>query len=131
MAATTIETAPLSAPAAVALPEAVGFLGESQWKVLMALMDTVIPAVRIQDPSQNTKDQDVSTVHLPSGDYSETAIKLRNAATPLDHSSDVLEAYLAERPSDNPLFAQVLKSVLSNVPPTKQRELRVLLSILK
>ena len=129
--ATTIETAPLSAPVAVAIPEAVDCLSESQWKVLMAFMDTVIPAVRIQDASQNTKEQDVSTIYLPSGEYSETAIKLRNAATPLDPSSDLLEAYLAERPSDNPGFTQVLKSVLSNVPPAKQRELRILLSILK
>ncbi|KAK4121988.1 long-chain fatty alcohol dehydrogenase [Parathielavia appendiculata] len=125
----TFETAPLSAPVAVELPEAVEFLGESQWKVLMALMDAVIPAVRIQDSTKATQDHDISAIHLPSAQYSEVATKLRNAAPPL-RSSDVLEAYLAERPSDNPVFTQVLKCVLTNVPPDKQRAMRVLLSIL-
>ena len=130
--ADTVETAPPpSGPVAVSVPDAPEFLSEAQWKVLMAIMDTVIPAVRVQDSSANAKQQDSSTIYLPSGDYSETAIKLRNASTPLNHSSDVLEAYLAERPSDNPAFAQLLKSVLSNVPPHKQKEMRLLLSILK
>jgi hypothetical protein len=129
--ATTTDMVPLTAPTPVDLPKATEFLSENQWTVLMALMDTVIPAIRIQDTSQPTKDQDLSTLYLPSSEYSETAIKLRNATSPLDHSSDILTAYLAERPSDNPLFAQVLKSILSNVPPTKQRDLRYLLSILR
>jgi hypothetical protein len=129
--ATTIETAPLSAPVPVELPDAVEFLGEGHWSVLMALMDTVIPAIRIQDSAQDAKDQDIATLYLPSGEYSEATTKLRNAATPLNPPSETLKAYLAERPSDNPAFAQVLKSVLSNIPPTKQRDLRILLSILK
>ncbi|KAK4235887.1 GMC oxidoreductase-domain-containing protein [Achaetomium macrosporum] len=127
---TTSELAPLTAPIPVNLPDAVEFLSENQWKVLMALMDTVIPAIRIQEPSQTPRKHDISTVYLPSTQYSETAIKLRNAVSPLDPSSDALEAYLAERPSDNPLFTQVLKCVLSNLPPSKQRELRILLSLL-
>lgn len=129
--ATTTESAPLSGPLPVNLPEPVECLGESQWKVLMAVMDTVIPAIRIQGTSQKAKDHDASTIYLPSNEYSEVAIKLRNATTPLNQSSDTLEAYLAERPSDNPVFAQVLKGVLGHLPPNKQRELRILLSILK
>ncbi len=129
--ADTVVTATPSGPVAVRLPDAPDILNEAQWKVLMAIMDTVIPAVRIQDASANAKQQDASTIYLPSGEYSETAIKLRNASTPLNHSSDVLEAYLAERPSDNPAFTQLLKSVLSNVPPHKQKEMRLLLSILR
>jgi hypothetical protein len=129
--ATTTETAPLSGPVPVDLPEAVEFLSESQWRVLMALMDTAIPGVHIQDSAKPTKDQDIATLHLLSDQYSEAAIKLRNAVTPLNPSSDVLEAYLAERPSDNPVFTQVLKCILTNIPPSKQKELRILLSILK
>ncbi|AEO68237.1 755f30ef-11d9-46bc-97ea-4933c4f7e7ba [Thermothielavioides terrestris] len=128
---TTTEVAPLTAPVPVDLPDAVEFLSESQWKVLMAVMDAVIPAIRMEDASQPSKpNHDPSVFYLPSGQYSEAAIKLRNAVSPLDHPSDTLEAYLAERPSDNPLFTQVLKCVLSNLPPSKQRDMRVLLSIL-
>jgi hypothetical protein len=130
--ATTTETAPLSGPVPVEFPDGtVEFLNESQWKVLMAFMDAVIPSIRIQDTAQNTKDQNASIIHLPSAEYSEAAIKLRNAATPFNPPSNVLEAYLAERPSDNPAFSQVLKSVLSNIPPSKQRDMRILLSILR
>ncbi|KAK3292930.1 uncharacterized protein B0H64DRAFT_476558 [Chaetomium fimeti] len=128
--ATTIETAPLSAPVHVDIPDALDIFNEAQWSVLMALMDTIIPAIRIQESGQNTKGRDTSTMYLPSSEYSDAAIKLRNAATPLNPTPDTLEAYLAERPSENPVFAQVLKSVLSNIPPSKQRELRILLSIL-
>lgn len=127
-AATTEITAPLMAPRPVSLPEAPPFLSDGQWAVLMALMDTVAPAIRMQ--SSDAKDQDPATIYLPSSQYSETAAALRKASSPLDHPSDVLEAYLAERPSDNPLFARVLVSVLSNLPPNKKRELRYLLSIL-
>ncbi|KAL2263197.1 hypothetical protein VTK26DRAFT_7771 [Humicola hyalothermophila] len=130
MAATQEELPPLTAPKPVDLPKAVEFLNETQFKVLMALMDAVIPAIRIQDPGQTSKQQDISTVYLPSNEYSEAATKLRKASSPLDHSSDVLEAYLAERPTANPLFPQVLKSILSNVPPSKQRDLRYVLTLL-
>jgi hypothetical protein len=128
---TTSEVTPLTAPIPVDLPDAVEFLSENHWKVLMALMDTIIPAIQIQDASQTPRKHDISTLCPPSAQYSEAAIRLRNAASPLDPSADALEAYLAERPSDNPLFTQVLKCVLSSLPPSKQRELRILLSILK
>ncbi|EAQ83481.1 hypothetical protein CHGG_09885 [Chaetomium globosum CBS 148.51] len=128
--ATTTETAPLSAPVHVELPDALDIFNETQWKVLMALMDAVIPAIRIQESGENTKGQDTSIIHLPSSEYSDAAVQLRNAASPGNPTPETLEAYLAERPSDNPAFAQVLKCVLSNVPPNKQRELRILLSIL-
>jgi hypothetical protein len=129
--ATTTETAPLSTPVHVDLPDALEIFSETQWNVMMALMDAVIPAIRIQESGQNTKGHDTSTMYLPSSEYSDAAIQIRNAATPLNPTPDILEAYLAERPSDNPAFTQVLKCVLSNIPPSKQRELRILLSILK
>ncbi|GAB1317829.1 Long-chain-alcohol oxidase [Madurella fahalii] len=126
---TTAEVAaPPTGPTPVSLPEAPSFLSDGQWKVLMALMDAVAPAIRIKGSS--TDDQDPATIYLSSSQYSETAAALRKASFPLDHPSEVFEAYLAERPSDNPLFASVLKSALSNIPPNKKRELRYLLSIL-
>ncbi len=132
--ATTTPPAAASLPTPVSLPDATDFLTDAQWTVLMAIMDTVIPAIRIQEDSTTTAattKPDLGTIYLPSADYSDAAIKLRNASSPLNHSSDVLEAYLAERPSDNPAFTTLLKCVLSNVPPSKKRDMRILFSILK
>lgn len=126
----TTEAAPLAAPRAVDLPPANEFLSECQLKVLMALMDAAIPAVRAQESSPQPRNQDVSALYLPSKQYSELATKVRAAVSPLDPSSDMVEAYLSERPSDNLLFAQVLKCILSGLPPSKQRELRILLTVL-
>ncbi|KAK4102424.1 long-chain fatty alcohol dehydrogenase [Parathielavia hyrcaniae] len=130
--ATTVETAPLSGPVAVDLPEAVDFLGESQWKVLMALMDAAIPAVRLDDSIATTgfKGPDNDAIYLPRSQYSDVAVEIRKAVSPLHPSSHLVEAYLAERPSDNPVFTQVLKCVLTNIPPDKQRAMRILLTIL-
>ncbi|KAK4184198.1 hypothetical protein QBC35DRAFT_466686 [Podospora australis] len=123
--------ASLTAPKPVGLPTAPEFLSETQWKVLMSLMDAIIPAVRIQtDKTKDKSNRDTATLYLSPAEYSEAASSLRKAAAPNDISADLIEDYLAERPSDNPLFAQVLKVVLSNVPPNKQRELRIVLSIL-
>ncbi|KAK3898649.1 GMC oxidoreductase-domain-containing protein [Staphylotrichum tortipilum] len=129
MATATEAAAPALAPVPVSLPNADEFLTDAQWNVLMAIMDTVIPSIRIQETTKGAA-QDLGTIYLPSDEYSEAAIKLRNASSPLNHSSDVLEAYLAERPSDNPFFTQLLKCVLSNVPPSKKRDMRILFSIL-
>ncbi|KAJ4287118.1 hypothetical protein N0V88_007740 [Collariella sp. IMI 366227] len=119
MSAST-EVAPLTAPVPVTLPDSVEFLSDTQWKVLMALMDTVIPAVRIQD-TPKAKNLDTSALNLPSAQYSDVAIKLRNAVSPLDPSAEILTAYLAERPSDNPVFSQVLKLILTNLPKQAAR----------
>jgi hypothetical protein len=136
MAAETTMTSPddattRRAPTPVNIPEIPGFLNDGQWKVLMALMDTVVPAIRVQDPSQIHEHRDTSVIYLSNSEYSDTIAALRKAAWPLNHSSDILDAYLAERPSDNPLFNQTLRLILSNLPPKKQRELRYLLSFLR
>lgn len=125
------ESASPTAPKPVELPAVSDFLSDSQWRVLMALMDTVVPAIKLQDTGPVAQQQDLSVLYLPSSQYSEKAASLRQAASPLDPSAELIEAYLAERPSDNPLFAQVLKCVLSSLPPSKKRELRFLLSILR
>lgn len=132
MTMTTEMTAPLTAPRPVDLPEAPSFLSDGQWRVLMALMDAVAPAIRMQDPTAPARHQkdDISTIYLPRSEYSRVAAALRKATAPLDHPAAVLEAYLAERPSDSPLFARVLRSALSTVPPSKQRDLRLALSVL-
>lgn len=132
MATTTETTAAVSAPVPVELPEVSRFLNESQWEVLMSLMDAIIPSVLMQDSAGDPKAaRDPSTVRLPSSEYSETAAKLRKAVAPLDPSSDILESYLGERPSESPAFAQILTLILSNLSPNKQREFRILLSLLK
>ncbi|KAK4143387.1 uncharacterized protein C8A04DRAFT_37399 [Dichotomopilus funicola] len=135
-ATVSAETAPLSAPVPIDLPQGDEFLSESSWRVLMALMDTIIPEIRLQEASQTppttpaAKARDLSTVHLPSNEYSAAAGTLRRAASPGQIETDAIEAYLAERPSANPAFVEIIHSMLHNLPPSKKRELKIVLSVL-
>ncbi|KAL2268796.1 hypothetical protein VTJ83DRAFT_3642 [Remersonia thermophila] len=124
------ETASVAAPAPVSMPEADHVLNPSQWAVLMSVMDAIIPEIRKSDAADNTKTRNASTVSLSGADYSDAAIQLRNASSPLNPSSDLLSEYLAERPSNSPAFSQILRAVLATLPPDKQRGLRVILSLL-
>ncbi|KAK3997873.1 hypothetical protein QBC44DRAFT_279214 [Cladorrhinum sp. PSN332] len=120
----------LTGPRPLALPEAgPDFLSETQWKVLMGIMDTIAPAVQTKD-QKDASSIDPSVDYLSISQYSKATAELRRSASPQEVSFDLINAYLAERPSENPAFTEVLKVILSNLPPSKKRELRYLLSIL-
>ncbi|KAK3385471.1 hypothetical protein B0H63DRAFT_433208 [Podospora didyma] len=102
-------------------------LSKRQWKILMAFMNTVVPAIRCQDASSDLIS--LSTIQLSKSEYSKTVLHISNAASS-EASSAALEAYLAERPSDNPLFEEVLRHVLSYVPLGKKKQLQTILSVL-
>jgi hypothetical protein len=122
-------TTPAAAPVSISLPKVADVLTPTQWAVFMSLMDAVVPEIRKE--VDNAQAQDASVIHIPSADYSDTTVRLRNAVSPANPSSDDLETYLAERPSSNPAFAELLRVILSNLPPDKQRALRILLFLLK
>ncbi|KAK3376963.1 hypothetical protein B0T24DRAFT_620171 [Lasiosphaeria ovina] len=118
-------TAPRPAGLSLA-PTSDGF-SERQWKILMAFMNTVIPAIQYQELL--TEPAGFSVVSLSKDEYSRTVSQLAVTASP-DASSEVFEAYLAERPADSEAFAEVLRSVLFQVPQAKRKQLQLLLSIL-
>jgi predicted DNA-binding transcriptional regulator YafY len=106
------------------------------WKTLMAVMDAVAPSVQHANslPSNLTDHAKGSTVNLTKEEYEASLASLRQYAAPSGDGlkqQDLFEAYLAERPSENPAFEMVLKNILSHVPPAKKRKMEMVLSLLK
>lgn len=74
----------------------------------MAIMDTVIPSIRRETVSAGRKDQLV----ISEIEYTTTVNQIeKTVANPPD--SESLDAYFDERPSDIPLFQDLLKRTLS------------------
>ncbi|KAG4417883.1 hypothetical protein IFR04_008937 [Cadophora malorum] len=98
--------APLTAP----LPDGpVGnYYNETQWKTLMALMDTVIPSIKRESAgSTSTLDEEL----IPDTLYS-TAIHQIQRLVPNSASEVEIDEFLAEKPSDNPEFHELVKRTL-------------------
>ncbi|KAK4223202.1 putative GMC oxidoreductase [Podospora fimiseda] len=124
------EDASLTAPKPVSLPDpGPDFLSETQWQVLMGIMDTITPALKTKD-QKDTTSHDTSIEYLSISQYSKATTQLRQSTSPNEISFDLINAYLSENPSSNPTFSSVLKVVLAQLPPSKKRELRYLLAIL-
>ncbi|KAF4971144.1 hypothetical protein FSARC_1977 [Fusarium sarcochroum] len=87
----------MTGPTSIGLPQGPSSepLTEAQWHVLMAVMDTVI---------------------APCSEMA-TSFKTNTLLSDVDVSA--LEAFLAEKPSDMPLFQDILKRILANMPPDK------------
>ncbi|KAH7357011.1 hypothetical protein BKA65DRAFT_495950 [Rhexocercosporidium sp. MPI-PUGE-AT-0058] len=98
--------APLTAP----LPEAPAgnYYTEAQWKTLMALMDTVIPSIKRESvTSTSSKDEE----KIPDITYSTLVHQLQRAVINAPTEAE-LDQYLAEKPSDNPEFHELVKRTL-------------------
>ncbi|KAL2073563.1 hypothetical protein VTL71DRAFT_10889 [Oculimacula yallundae] len=98
------------APLTVALPEApVGnYYTEAQWKTLMALMDTVIPSIKRESVASTAN---IDEEHIPDTIYNTLAHQLQRAVK--NSPTEVqLDQYLAEKPSDNPEFHELVKRTL-------------------
>ncbi|KAG4442836.1 hypothetical protein IFR05_001717 [Cadophora sp. M221] len=98
--------APLTAP----LPDApVGnYYTKAQWKTLMALMDTVIPSIKRESVASTSS---IDEEHIPDTIYSTLVHQLKRAVTNAPTEVE-LEQYLAEKPSDNPDFHDLVKRTL-------------------
>ncbi|KAK4652825.1 hypothetical protein QC762_0077180 [Podospora pseudocomata] len=123
----------LSSPKEIPLPDSIDFLSESQWAVFMALMDTIAPAIlppKSIASSDNNAPDDKSVLRLSQQEYAAAASEIRAAVSPHEVTAETIESYLRERPSDNPMFEKIMKLVLSGLPPSKKRELKILLSVL-
>lgn len=107
---------PLSGPAP---------LTDDQWLVLMSIMDTALPSVQ-----RNVSDK-LGVVHLTDIEYDRAMSHLRqNTALDLSNTAE-FDSYLAERPSDLPLFQDVLKRVIAGFPEDKLASIRMILSMMK
>lgn len=115
------------APIATPLPDppADDFLDTVQWDVLKALIDAVIPSV----VAESTLKDDATQVSLPDHDFDqELDIAIKSMLAP--PSRDVLRSYLESRPSQDPRFTDNLVRTLALSPPSQQKKLSGILSLM-
>ncbi|KAM6534414.1 hypothetical protein FALCPG4_004054 [Fusarium falciforme] len=118
--------AAMTTPRSVGLPEAPNPdpLPEAQWHTLLAVMDTVVCSCRRNEP------RDVDEAGLSDAEYEKTTMHLRQN-TSLDLSdTSTFDAFLAEKPSEIPLFQDILKRMLTGFPHDKLATLHSVLSLI-
>ncbi|RYC79171.1 hypothetical protein BFJ63_vAg17952 [Fusarium oxysporum f. sp. narcissi] len=110
------------APAATTGPGAVDSepLTRAQWDVFMSIMDTVI-SCRSDEPLNP------STVRRSETEYNKIVHDIRYETT-LDTAT--VDAFLAEKPSEMPLFQDMVKRVLAGFPHDKLSTLGNVLSLM-
>lgn len=120
----------LEAPLKVPLPEGPSreeYFTPAQWTTLLAILDTVIPEVH----RETTTTYQLAQLTLSKPELNAAVADL--GAKVIDAPSiDELEEYLAERPSDSPLFQDLLERTLIQYTRPKDRDgLGAVLSALK
>lgn len=119
--------AAMTSPRSVGLPEAPNRdpLPEAQWHTLLAVMDTVVCSC------QRNKPRDVDEAGLSDAEHEKTTMHLRQN-TSLDPSdTSTFDAFLAEKPSEIPLFQDILKRMLTGFPHDKLATLHSVLSLIE
>lgn len=93
-------------------------LGPGEYRILYALMDAIL--VSIQKDSKAPKRRSRNVLYIPDDEYQKFFTRVKNDTVILDHSSlEDLENYLAERPSKDILFQQLLQGMLLQLPNAK------------
>ncbi|KAH8815658.1 hypothetical protein F5884DRAFT_187284 [Xylogone sp. PMI_703] len=82
-----------------------------QWTTLLAIMDTVIPSIRKESTALASGKDDTAHVTISDSEYQKAVdnVKKRVVDAP---DNDIIEAYLADKPSTNPKFLDLLKRTL-------------------
>ncbi|OBT91780.1 hypothetical protein VE01_09366 [Pseudogymnoascus verrucosus] len=116
------------APIAVALPDppASEAFTEGQWTSLLAIMDTVVPSVR-RDAVATDK---INQHAISDVEYAKAAEHLQGNVSQASGTA-ALDAYLEERPSDNPQFCELLmRTLVVFTSETARKRLSLVLSAL-
>ena len=115
--------APLDTPLPP-LPEGEA-LSESQWITLMAIADTVIPAIEVSS-TQSTK-----CLCLQASDYA-TAVEAIKKRVPSGTDDELPQSYLRENASSIPGFKELLRRTLGDYfREDAKKGIRVILSALE
>lgn len=101
------------------------FWNETQWKVLLSLLDAVVPSIVSESDVTNKFDQR----KLSQSQYAAAAAKAQ-ASVQMKPSDELLKAYLQERMLDKPAFVDNLKRTLDSLPPKTKNDLGGVLSLL-
>lgn len=93
-------------------------MGPGEHRILYALMDAIL--VSIQKDSTAPKRRSRNVLYLPDDEYQKFFTRVKNDTVLLDHCTlEDLEGYLAERPSEDILFQQLLQGMLLQLPSAK------------
>lgn len=112
-------------------------IGEAQWAILMAIMDTVVPSLRVVTSVQVQAAQSSLFGSQKGGqisqlEYNGAVERLRRTAGPEGVDEKALGRFLDECPTGIPAFGEVLRRTLVCSLREKEREaLGALLTLLK
>jgi len=133
MAALTTTVASLAPPGVPLPPSPTGdSFTQAQWDILMSIMDAIIPRIVRQSKAGSLRGKERLNTHIVPEDVYQIAIAhmRENVVDPPDE--ETLDAYLAERPSDNAEFQDLLLRQLVHYSREDQRSgLRFILSALR
>ncbi|KAI1417556.1 long-chain fatty alcohol dehydrogenase [Hypoxylon sp. FL1857] len=117
----------LNAPIPTQLPELkeTSYFSETQWQLLLALVDAVIPSIVAEAAATDRKNQ----LRIPQPQYEEAYERTKSS---MKHPPDYekFKQYLESRPLDNPRCLNLLKRLLQNVPNDDRRRLGGILNLL-
>lgn len=124
------DTAPLAdlkapTPPPLAAAPTIDFWNETQWKVLLSLLDATVPSIVNESEVTNKFDQR----KLSQSQYSSAAAKAQTSVQ-MKPNPKLFQAYLQERALDNPAFVDNLKRTLNNLPGKLKNDLGGVLSLL-
>jgi hypothetical protein len=89
---------------------------DAQWRTLMAIMDTIVPSIQRKSIAPKRKSRSVA--YISDRRYQDAVSHLKKNTILLDSAGEAeLDKYLADRPTDDLLFQQVMKGMLHHVPP--------------
>ncbi|KAM7192803.1 GMC oxidoreductase [Rhypophila sp. PSN 637] len=101
------------------------FFDDTQWTVLFALFDAILPSITATPKVTDDKSQ----YGIPEADIKHLiANTKKNLVEP--PSDDLLEAYLADRPSTDPNFTYGVRRILSTAPSSALKQLGAVLTAL-
>lgn len=101
------------------------FFDETQWTVLYSLLDTILPSITAAPKVTDDKAQ----YGMPEADIKHLISNTqKNLAEP--PSDNLLEAYLADRPSSDPNFTYGVRRILSSAPSSALKQLGAVLTAL-
>ncbi|KAI2630749.1 long-chain fatty alcohol dehydrogenase [Hypoxylon sp. NC1633] len=121
-----VATHHLAAPIPTQLPELRPdtYFSETQWQVLLALVDAVIPSIVVKSEVTDQRNQLLLSKSEYDQVYEHTRTSMKH---PPDHEK--FKQYLEARPLDNPRFLGLLKRIIQNIPDSNRKQLGLILSI--
>ena len=122
---------PLTAPVPVELPapKSAEYLNETQWQILLSLIDGAMPSIAVEEEQAGTGSDQDHQLRI-----SETRYKELYASTErlMQHppSPDAFREYIAARALDNKAFVDQIRRTVGNLPAHARSQLGGILSML-